>query len=125
LKLLLDSHVLLWALAQPERLGESTRDHLIHPANDIFVSAASVWEIEIKRSTGKLSAPDALCGAFREIGFQPLPITDRHAVAAARLPRIHLDPFDRMLVAQAIEEGLILVTADSRICAYPVATLPA
>lgn len=87
------------------------------------MSAASVWEIEIKRATGRLQAPEDVLGMVRDAGFLPLQITFEHALEAGRLPPIHRDPFDRMLVAQARLEGLTLATADPEIREYDVATV--
>ena len=87
------------------------------------MSAATAWEIEIKRALGKLDAPDDLADALAAGGYRPLPVAVQHAVAAGRLPPRHRDPFDRMLVAQARLEGLIIVTGDRRIAEYDVPVL--
>jgi PIN domain nuclease of toxin-antitoxin system len=121
--LLLDTHVLLWALASPDRLGGEPRRQLENPANTVFVSAVSAWEIEIKRGLGKLRAPADLEDEVRAIRFTELPLRFRHVEALARLPDLHRDPFDRMLVAQAQVDDLTLVTRDRRLLAYPVRTL--
>jgi PIN domain nuclease of toxin-antitoxin system len=97
----------------------------VDPLNDVFVSAASVWEIAIKRSLGRLEAPDNLGEEVRKAGFIELPVTIRHGELAARLPPHHGDPFDRMLVAQAQAEGLVLVTRDRVLGQYAVPTLTA
>jgi PIN domain nuclease of toxin-antitoxin system len=89
------------------------------------VSAATAWEISIKKSLGKLAAPDDLEHQVRAGGFSPLPISIAHGVAAGQLPRHHEDPFDRMLIAQALAEGLTIVTRDKRFGDYGVALLPA
>jgi PIN domain nuclease of toxin-antitoxin system len=105
---LLDTHILLWWLADdPGLTGGAPR---IIAAQDtvVFVSAATAWEIAIKRAIGKLNVPDEFEPVLEQNGFQPLPITMRHALAAGRLPRHHDDPFDRMLVAQAQSEELKL-----------------
>lgn len=125
MKLLLDTHVVLWALAGGGRLRSVTRLAITDPANLVAVSAASAWEITIKRELGKLKAPTDLRSAVAETGFDELPISFEHAETAGSLPRHHDDPFDRMLVAQALVEGLSLVTADPRLAAYPIHVLPA
>jgi len=117
LKLLLDTRVLLWWLADSRRLGMGPRK-LIQRSPLVVVSAASAWEISIKKTLGKLSAPDDLAGQLEASRFQELPITVRHARAAGALPRHHDDPFDRMLVAQAQAEGLALLTHDESLRIY-------
>lgn len=97
----------------------------IADANEALVSAASVWEIEIRRATGSLDAPAEIGAQAIEVGYDPLPITFDHAREAGRLPLHHRDPFDRMLVAQARVEGLTLVTADAALGAYDVPVLAA
>lgn len=125
MRLLLDTHALLWTLGEPASLGSRARDAIEDEANDVFVSAVSVWEIAIKRALGKLAAPDDLVAGIVGQGFSPLPISWHHADLAGALPRHHADPFDRMLVAQAEAEGLTLVTRDARIALYGVRTLAA
>jgi len=111
-RILLDTHLLLWALAEPEKLSATTRNRL--DAAEVFVSAASVWEVSIKVALGKLEAdPSELLAAIEPAGFELLPITGLHAAAVAALPLLHRDPFDRMLVAQARTEPLILLTNDT------------
>lgn len=124
-RLLLDTHVLLQALADDPVLRPATRAVITNPANEVFVSAASIWEIAIKRSLGKLKAPDRIATVVEESGFSELGITSFHAEQAGSLPQHHRDPFDRMLVAQAQAEGLIIVTSDSRIPQYGVRTIAA
>ena len=125
MKLLLDTHVLLWWLADDvDRIGASTADAIRH-ADEVFVSVASVWEVEIKRASGKLEAGDDLPGALRASGFDVFDIQIGHASIAAWLPKHHNDPFDRMLIAQAQVEELILVTADKLIPLYEVAVMHA
>lgn len=124
MNLLLDTHVALWALADgPARLGRTTVDAIRNRRNLVAVSAATVWEVEIKRALGKLDAPDGFALACVERGFDELPITFDHAEAAARLPRHHDDPFDRMLIGQATVEHFVLVTADRAFGAYGIAVL--
>lgn len=117
---LLDSHVLLWWLEDDPRIGPSVRKCLADPVNRVFVSAASVWEIGIKKALGKLSVPGSVLDLLHDEGFEELSISARHAEAAASLPPLHRDPFDRMLVAQSHLEGLMLVTHDTAMQAYAV-----
>jgi PIN domain nuclease of toxin-antitoxin system len=123
-RLLLDTHVLLWWLADDPSLGEQAA-RAVEREPEVYVSAASVWEIAIKKAIGKLDAPDDLVEAVDASGFRPLPIGLAHADRAGSLPRHHDDPFDRMLVAQAQLEGLTLVTVDARLPSYEVALLSA
>lgn len=124
MRLLLDTHVVLWWLAGRD-ISPAAREAIADPADDVAVSAASAWEISIKKSIGKLVAPDDLENQIRVGGFTPLPIRIDHALVAGELPRHHDDPFDRMLVAQAMVEGLIVVTRDTRFSEYDVRVLPA
>lgn len=124
MKLLLDTHVLLWWLGNNRRLTAKARRTIADPGAMIHVSAVSLWEAAIKRALGRLRFESAeLLDAISTGGFQALPITARHALAAGDLPRHHEDPFDRMLVAQAQAEGLTLVTHDSALEAYSVPML--
>jgi PIN domain nuclease of toxin-antitoxin system len=108
------------------RLGAVERHAIRDGANDVYLSAASVWEIAIKQALGRLRLPEPASAAAIRLGFQPLPIALEHAEATASLPPLHRDPFDRMLVAQARTEGLTLVTRDPLIRSYPgLALLPA
>ena len=125
MRLLLDTHALLWALADPDRLDERARDELRDGRNEVLVSAASAWEIAIKKAAGKLRAPDDLPDVTAAAGFAWLPISARHAIAAGALPPHHHDPFDRMLVAQAREESLTIVSRDLRFSRYEVDLLAA
>lgn len=124
MRLLLDTNVVLWLL-----LGRRARipDPVVQILSDvdcrILVSAASVWEIAIKRSLGKLTIEDAWLQALQELDFEPLPIRAEHAAAVESLTWLHRDPFDRLLIAQAQVEGATLVTADSRIREYEIPTL--
>jgi PIN domain nuclease of toxin-antitoxin system len=123
--LLVDTHVLLWALGSPDNLSPGTRQTLIDPDNEVFVSAATAWEISIKVAIGKLRAPSDLDAQVRRLRCRPLPITFEHAIAVRDLPMIHRDPFDRMLIAQAKANGLTLVTSDKTIAQYDVSTMDA
>ena len=124
MKLLLDTHPLLWWLAGDDQLARPAHD-AIAETQVVVVSAASAWEIGIKQAIGKLSGPDDLQAEIVTNGFTPLDMSVGHALAAARLPAHHDDPFDRMLVAQAFAEGLTLVSRDSRFSSYGVPLLVA
>jgi len=122
--LLLDTHVVLWWLTDAPELSDDLKQQLDdEPA--VYLSPATVWEITIKQSIGKLTDPENLPEIVVDAGFRPLPITAEHAVVAGRLPLLHRDPFDRMLIAQARCEGLTLVTRDPQIHRYDVALLRA
>jgi PIN domain nuclease of toxin-antitoxin system len=123
-RLLLDTHALLWWLAD-EGLTAQARDAIADPANLVMVSAASAWEISVKKALGRLAAPDDLERQVQASGFTALPISIAHGIAAGQLARHHEDPFDRMLIAQAIAESLTIVTRDKRFDDYGVALLPA
>lgn len=123
MRLLLDTPALLWALGLPDELRPEARRAIEDARNDVFVSAASAWEIAIKRALGRLEAPDDLGDAIAAVGFVELPITIGHALAVERLARHHRDPFDRMLIAQALVEGLTIVTRDARFEPYGVPVL--
>ena len=116
MRLLLDTHVLLWSLTEPQKLSRRTREALEDAQNEVFASSVSGWEIAVKRSLGKLNAPDNLEAGVKEQDFTPLNLTFLHAEQAGALPPHHGDPFDRMLIAQAQVEGLILVTRDMPVC---------
>lgn len=120
--LLLDTHVALWGITADAALSEEFLDRLRHDP-DIFLSPVSLWEITIKQTAGKLAGPSDLAELVRDMGFRELPVTHDHAIAAGRLPFHHRDPFDRMLVAQAVTEGLTLVTRDASITLYDVDVL--
>jgi PIN domain nuclease of toxin-antitoxin system len=121
--LLLDTHVILWWLTDDLALSDEVKARL-DDEPDVYVSPASLWEVTIKQSIGKLSEPMDVAEEIRGSGFRELPITFHHAIAAGRLPLIHRDPFDRMLVAQAQCEGLTLASRDPHIQRYDVALLP-
>lgn len=125
MRLLLDSHVWLWALMDPDRLAPEARDAIQDGANRVFVSAASLWEITIKQTDGKLATPQDLLTALDEARMEALPISREHAVVAGRLPLHHRDPFDRMLVAQATVDSLVVVTRDPLFRPYGVPILDA
>jgi PIN domain nuclease of toxin-antitoxin system len=120
LKLLLDTHAALWWLADDARLSDSAARHLLDETNVVLVSAAVVWELAIKRSLGKLKAPDDFGRTLLAAGALPLAIGIEHAVAVEGLPWHHRDPFDRLLVAQASVEGATIVSHDEALRAYAV-----
>jgi PIN domain nuclease of toxin-antitoxin system len=125
-KLLLDTHVFLWWDGQASALGHVGRNAIRDPGNQVFVSAASIWEIAIKRRLGKLSFTGAASAAIEANGFHGLPIAPIDAEEAGDLVWAHSDPFDRLLVAQAMRLGLVLLTADRSIQSFGgVAQLPA
>lgn len=129
MRLLLDTHVWLWMIGPAHRLSDVVRPLLEDRQNDLFLSAAAVWEIGIKYEAGKLalvSPPSTLVPThIKRSGVQPLAVGISHALRAAALPMHHRDPFDRLIVAQALEEELTLVTADPRLAAYGVQTIAA
>jgi PIN domain nuclease of toxin-antitoxin system len=123
LNLLLDTHVLLWWLAGSDEIAEPAATAIADPGNLVAVSAASLWEIGIKRSLGTLRVDGDLLEAVVSSGFEPLPISLDHADAAGQLPHHHRDPFDRMLVAQAQSERLTVVTRDLAFAGYEIPLL--
>jgi len=123
MKLLLDTHVVLWWLDDPLLLSAAAREAIADPGNEVFVSAVVCWEIAIKRAIGKLTAPRDLRGALQSCGFTELSITPAHALATETLPKYHRDPFDRLLVAQALLEQALLVSRDPWVSAYEPATV--
>lgn len=124
-RLLLDTHAFLWWLSDDSSLGEDARQMIGEPRNQVLVSAASIWEISIKQAKGMLDAPEDLEALVEDEGFTKLPISLFHGQQAGKLPEIHRDPFDRMLIAQAQAEGLELVTADGIIPQYGVRVVSA
>ncbi|KPV39035.1 twitching motility protein PilT [Thiohalorhabdus denitrificans] len=120
--LLLDTHVLLWAAGAPERLSDQAKSLIEDPENQPLFSAASLWEITIKRGLQRPDfqvEPEILRRGLVENGHDEVPITSTHAMAVGYLPPIHKDPFDRILVAQAETEGALLLTADDVVAKYP------
>jgi len=112
MKLLLDTPVLLWWLDDPLRISEAARDRLADPENEVLVSAVSCWEIAIKRSLGKIQAPDDLREVIEQCGFVELTISILHSLKTETLPLHHRDPFDRMLIAQSLCESATMVSHD-------------
>lgn len=123
MRILLDTHLLLWALASPAKLSAASRKQI--EAAEVYVSAASIWEISSKTSIGKLEAdPAEVLAAVAPAGFSMLSITGEHAAKVVELPPLHKDPFDRMLIAQALIEPMILLTNDEGLRGYgPFVTL--
>lgn len=120
--LLLDTHVLLWAAGNPDRLSPPAVELIADSGNQLLFSAASLWEITIKRGLGRPDFrvdPEVLRRGLLENGYDELAITGTHAMAVGSLPTIHRDPFDRVLVAQAESEGVLLLTADETVARYP------
>lgn len=122
MKLLLDTHVLLWAAGEPDRLTDQARSLLEDPANQLYFSPVSLWEVAIKSGLGRADFqvdPGSMRRGLIDNGYEELPISGQHAVHIATLPPIHRDPFDRMLVAQAQVEGITLLTVDVLVARYP------
>ena len=122
-KYLLDTHVALWWVESPERLDAHARRMIQEPRHALWLSAASLWEMAIKKSLGQLTYPGTLLSELRKDGIEILPVLAAHALAVADLPHLHRDPFDRLLVAQAKIEGLTIVTRDEKVRAYGVPCL--
>lgn len=122
MRLLLDTHVILWWLGDSDELSDQVKD-LLDTEPSVHLSAVSAWEIAIKQSLGKLDGPDDLAERVRDSQFTALPITAGHGVRAGRLPALHRDPFDRILIAQAQVEGMTIVTRDQWIPRYDVAVM--
>lgn len=121
MKILLDTQLLLWAAGQPEKLSAAARKQIRNPKNELLFSAASLWEISIKNSLGRDDLrvePRLLRRGLLDNGYVELPITSQHAVNIDGLPPLHRDPFDRLLVAQALTEGITLLTTDAQVAEY-------
>ena len=128
MKLLLDTHILLWAANDPQRLSETTRTLLLEPANTLYFSAVSLWEIVIKRGLGRsdfIVDPHRLRRLLLANGYTELAVTSEHVLQVDRLPPLHKDPFDRLLIAQAQTEALLLVTVDDMVLQYKDAVMTA
>ena len=123
MRLLVDTHAALWLLSNDDRLSQSARQLLFAKENECVLSSASVWEVAIKRSLGKLKAPADFHTQMQRHGFAGLPVYDHHAAMVAELPLHHRDPFDRLLVAQAIIEGMSILSADPLLRAYEVSVV--
>jgi PIN domain nuclease of toxin-antitoxin system len=126
-RLLLDTCTFLWILEGSKELSPRARETFVDPANEVFLSAASAWEIAVKHRLGRLplpAPPEEFVPAQRSVhGIEPLPVDEEAALHVAKLPDLHRDPFDRLLVAQALVAGLVLVTPDGNIRQYPARTL--
>lgn len=121
MRLLLDTHLLLWAAYRPERLSRAAADLLNNPVNELLFSAASIWEVAIKAGLGRTdfdADPHVLRRELLDNGYLELAITALHASGVSGLPDVHRDPFDRLIVAQARAEGITLLTADPKVVAY-------
>jgi PIN domain nuclease of toxin-antitoxin system len=121
-KILLDTHLLLWAVGFPELLSVQAFELMRDPKNDLYFSVSSIWEVAIKHGLGRAdfkASPGLLRRTLLDDGYEELPILSQHAVALSSLPPIHKDPFDRILIAQAMVEGITLLTADRVISQYP------
>ena len=125
MNLLLDTHILIWCFTKPEELKASTRETIRDGKNSVYVSAASTLEIAIKMSLGKLEMPPNLEALMKRSRFQSLPITIPHTMEIGTMPKVHSDPFDRLLAAQAKHERFTLVTRDKQLLDYPIKTLEA
>ena len=127
MRLLLDTHAFLWSISAPDRLSGRARRAIEDGANDVFLSAASAWEIAIKAGLGRISLPQDperfVPDQMAQNSIQPLPVQLGHALKVLVLPDLHRDPFDRLLVAQAMAEGLTLVSGDRRLTGYAVKLL--
>lgn len=122
--LLTDTHALIWFAADDRRLGRSARAALVDPMQEVFVSVVCYWEIEVKRiRSPEFAPPEPVRALMDRAGFRPLPLEFDVPARLSALPRFHGDPFDRLLVAQALHHGLTLVTGDAAIRRYPVETL--
>lgn len=124
MRLLLDTQAFLWSISAPERLGVRARRAIQSGRNEVFVSAVSAWEIAIKSALGRLTLAEdpqrLIPDQMTQNAFEPLPVQIRHALKVVDLPNIHKDPFDRLLVAQALIEELALVSGDAQLGRYPV-----
>ena len=120
---MIDAHVLVWWLADDPALSPEVRSAIADPANDVLVSAATVWELAIKRAKGKIRLPGDVTASVEAAGFSSVPVTSGDAETAAELPAHHQDPFDRMLVAQSHRLGAVLVSRDAAFDAYGVDVL--
>ena len=125
MRLLLDTHVVLWCFENSRRLKPSVRQAITHGSNQVYVSAVTPWELIIKTALGKIQMPDDFESQLRSCGFATLPIQVKHALRIRALPELHRDPFDRMLIAQAIAEDLTLVSHDAAVWQYDVSLLKA
>jgi PIN domain nuclease of toxin-antitoxin system len=124
-RILLDTHALIWWMNGDQALGEFALECIANENNQVYVSAASVWEMSIKRQLGKLECPVDLDSVIESLGFSKLPISIFHSEQAGQLPIHHKDPFDRMLIAQAQAEGLQIITKDGHFLSYGISLIDA
>jgi PIN domain nuclease of toxin-antitoxin system len=123
MRILIDSHILYWSIVEPEKVKPSLAKDLMDGDNQVWASAVGIAELRIKQCIGKLKLPDDFDGLIENTGFETLPFRASHAHWLAELPLHHRDPFDRMLIAQALSEGLTIATADAMFSRYPVSIL--
>ena len=123
MKILIDTHILLWWLEASPRLAERGRKEIDSENNEIYVSCVSLWEIAIKTAIGKLKVPDGLSEVLKENAITVLPVLPPHVTSCSTVPALHSDPFDRMLVAQTLAEDMTLMTHDKQISAYAISCL--
>ncbi len=120
MKILVDTHILIWWLDNPTKIPPRIREAIREPENDVFFSAASIWEIALKIAKKQLRMPESFPAALKSAGFSELHVVSKHALAAANLPAIHGDPFDRILIAQARAEGMVFASIDQVVARYNV-----
>jgi len=118
MRILLDTHILIWWMQNNPKLSKKAQQLLADPANLIFISAASIWELRIKQSLGRIDLPAKFDSSLHQLSFEELSVSIAHTEELRRLPRLHSDPFDRMLLAQARAEKLSLLSADTQLIAY-------
>jgi len=120
---LLDTHIILWWLTDPNQIAPKARKIISDRKQKIYLSSASFWEMAIKKSIGKLTLPNNILEILIHTGFELLPITTQEALSVADLPLLHMDPFDRMLIMQAKLNDLVFITRDEKLTDYPIITL--
>lgn len=125
MKYLIDTHVFIWAMENKKRLAEDIKQEITNPDNTVFVSIATIWEIIIKSAKKKLKAPKDIKGDIQASNFQLLPIELEHVLEVRKLPDIHKDPFDRIIISQAKAENLTLITSDEKIWKYNIPLIKA
>jgi PIN domain nuclease of toxin-antitoxin system len=125
MRYLLDTHVLLWWLVDPDKLTSKARDIIEDKANTIFISSVSIWEMTIKKDLGKLNIPNNILAVIRSEGIQFLSLSAEECLGLVDLPKLHNDPFDRMLIIQAKFNDLVMITKDPQILEYPVIAVKA
>jgi PIN domain nuclease of toxin-antitoxin system len=126
MKILLDTHILLWIASDAEQLSSKAKALIENPENQLYFSATNLWEISIKNKLGRADFKVDLSVLRRNLldnGYEEIPITSAHTIGVDALPNIHKDPFDRMLIAQTLVEGITLITADSMVAEYPAAVI--